>query len=164
MAGRRPTGVRTEDMGNTKTEKKRVSHFLLHFLFQLLFHAASGPSRAGHRDLARRSKVAQDAFDDLVDEGDDAHMLPPRATLSGLSFGHAVEKGLSKARNRPPCCWSITSRCSNCRHSRKPLPGPAALRSASLRRPRKGCSHREEPNYRTNFTPATPGDLSQFVC
>jgi integrase len=50
-----------------------------------------------------------------------------------------------------------TTLASPRRTSRKPLPGPAALgslRSPSLRRPWKGRSDREEPNYRTNFTPA----------
>ena len=50
-----------------------------------------------------------------------------------------------------------TTLASPRRTSRKPLPGPAALgslRSPSLCRPRKGRSDREEPNYRTNFTPA----------
>ena len=50
-----------------------------------------------------------------------------------------------------------TTLASPRRTSRKPLPGPTALgslRSPSLRRPRKGRSDREEPNYRTNFTPA----------
>ena len=50
-----------------------------------------------------------------------------------------------------------TTLASSRRTSRKPLPGPAALgslRSPSLRRPRKRRSDREEPNYRTNFTPA----------
>jgi hypothetical protein len=52
-----------------------------------------------------------------------------------------------------------TTLASPRRTSRKPLPGPAALgslRSPSLRRPWKGRSDREEPNYRTNFTPAQP--------
>jgi hypothetical protein len=56
-----------------------------------------------------------------------------------------------------------TTLASSQRTSRKPFPGPTALgslRSPSLRRPRKGHSDREEPNYRRNFTPPSPPGVS----
>jgi hypothetical protein len=63
-----------------------------------------------------------------------------------------------------------TTLASPRRTLRKPLPGPAALGSPSLRRPRKGRSVREKPNYRRNFTPPEidagfshqPSDIPRF--